>query len=262
MKVITAQLLSAGIVLGAPGLQMRPGVPEGYGIVPLTWKGVLEKDGPEMAFNGTMEVKIPSALFPRLSAHESASDLQAQLINWSPSANHQTDPKHQTRILLGRPQIRARAARHTTAHQAQQIPGAAAPFPIPNSPLTPSPLTPAPPNQGNINCAVGDTDGQGYGPYQAIIEQRRDDLYDRPGNCEVGPGPRVCARVACANHAAVWLCNDNTSPITPACAYLGTYVQDLITICAVQDQIHHLPSVRGQEFDSDGYNVIVGWGDC
>lgn len=34
------------------------GPPAGYEIRPMTWKGAIEKSGPEMSFDGTIQVRI------------------------------------------------------------------------------------------------------------------------------------------------------------------------------------------------------------
>ncbi|CAJ2504521.1 Uu.00g119150.m01.CDS01 [Anthostomella pinea] len=56
MRYHTTILLAAGaFAVHVAAIQVRSEVPEGYTIQPMTWRGVIEKDGPEMAFNGTIQ---------------------------------------------------------------------------------------------------------------------------------------------------------------------------------------------------------------
>ncbi|KAH8673767.1 hypothetical protein BX600DRAFT_433381 [Xylariales sp. PMI_506] len=81
------------------------------------------------------------------------------------------------------------------------------------------------------------------------------------GQCQVPAGPRKCARVSCSYDAGIWLCNDNTWNIEPLCSYVATYVQDLLDKCQVTAK-NGVEDVEGQEFDTNGYNVIVGYAEC
>ncbi|KAF0641074.1 hypothetical protein FPSE5266_20176 [Fusarium pseudograminearum] len=69
------------------------------------------------------------------------------------------------------------------------------------------------------------------------------------------------------------LCNDNNFAIAPSCGYLGDYVDHITEACAWE--VNSPPCwvrpcgpswtqylVRGQQFDSDGYNVIVAKVAC
>ncbi|RBQ71076.1 hypothetical protein FVER14953_14175 [Fusarium verticillioides] len=95
------------------------------------------------------------------------------------------------------------------------------------------------------------------------------------GQCHVGGGPRICTRVAsnCQDGDGIFLCNDNNHAIAPSCGYLGVYVDHITNACAWEvksppcvrqpcgpEWTQYL--VRGQQFDSDGYNVIVAKAPC
>lgn len=74
--------------------------------------------------------------------------------------------------------------------------------------------------------------------------------------CSISTGPNVCTRLACINTSAVYLCNDNDFAIEPACNYLATYIEDIVNTCHSGDWTGG--ALSGQEFDTDGYNVVVG----
>ncbi|KAI1351031.1 hypothetical protein F5Y01DRAFT_283838 [Xylaria sp. FL0043] len=105
-------------------------------------------------------------------------------------------------------------------------------------------------------CGVGGENS--LGPLTVNVEDSEDKLSKMSGACSVGAGPKVCAVLACTRNAAVWLCNDNSKPIAPSCSSLASYVADIVGECG-QDYYHGSRYCRGQEFDSDNFNVIVGW---
>ncbi|KAI0967769.1 hypothetical protein F4678DRAFT_465024 [Xylaria arbuscula] len=109
-----------------------------------------------------------------------------------------------------------------------------------------------------IICNVGGEST--YGPYTTNAQDSGNKLSELGGTCGVGSGPRVCAVLTCTRNAAVWLCNDNDHPIAPPCSSLASYVDDIVGACG-KTYDHGSKYCRGQEFDSDGYNVIVGWKD-
>lgn len=76
------------------------------------------------------------------------------------------------------------------------------------------------------------------------------------GSCSVGAGRNVCARLACADTTAAYLCNDNGFPIAPSCQYLYSYTWDIWKSCAFNG------GFSGQEYDTDGYNVVLAYGNC
>ncbi|CAG1971623.1 unnamed protein product [Fusarium graminearum] len=126
-------------------------------------------------------------------------------------------------------------------------------------------------SQGHIICNVG-----GWGAVDTRAAQRdKDWLRSIGGQCHVGPGPRTCTRVSgnCRTADAIMLCNDNNHAIAPSCGYLGDYVDHITSACAWE--VNSPPCwvkpcgpkwtqylVRGQQFDSDGYNVIVAKVSC
>ncbi|MCJ1316818.1 hypothetical protein MMC15_002139 [Xylographa vitiligo] len=85
-----------------------------------------------------------------------------------------------------------------------------------------------------------------------------------PGAMCIPPGPRVCLVMTGNDDAigcnTIYVCNDNSYEICPQSAYLaGNYAQRIVDGCTYSS--NGVSYVRGQEFDTDGYNVIVS-GDC
>ncbi|KAI0377490.1 hypothetical protein F5Y04DRAFT_284779 [Hypomontagnella monticulosa] len=83
--------------------------------------------------------------------------------------------------------------------------------------------------------------------------------------CQVASGPRKCAMLFCRGNpyktASIWMCNDNTTPISRTCEEMADYVIDIIgdENCIVDDS---KMLSQGQEFDTDGFNIIVRGGGC
>ncbi|KAK8124479.1 uncharacterized protein PG998_000238 [Apiospora kogelbergensis] len=103
--------------------------------------------------------------------------------------------------------------------------------------------------------------------HDAIQELRdRKDDSGNPAQCSAGAGPRHCDIAACQHHAAIWFCNDNTSPSTVSCNTIADYAQAIYDKCSYTwHKGHHW--VQGQLFDvgPDGTgwgNVIVGYHEC
>ncbi|KAI1323942.1 hypothetical protein F5Y16DRAFT_412303 [Xylariaceae sp. FL0255] len=115
-------------------------------------------------------------------------------------------------------------------------------------------------SKSNLICNVGgDSNADGLGPYTANAQSAQQALAATSGVCSIGPGPRVCTVLLCNKYnAGIWLCNDNDFSISPNCAYLASYAQDIINQCG-QNYVHGVMTTRGQEFDTDNYNVVVGW---
>ncbi|KAI6764235.1 hypothetical protein HG530_008024 [Fusarium avenaceum] len=125
-------------------------------------------------------------------------------------------------------------------------------------------------NPSNIICNVG---GSGY---VDVVAARREQRYLRSlgtSVCGVDGGPGKCARVSCSYGDAIWLCNDNSHYIQPRCSYLADYVDRIISSCQSKTSSPPCVSrpcppswtayfVRGQQFDTDRYNVIVGRSNC
>ncbi|KAI1271002.1 hypothetical protein F5Y07DRAFT_393090 [Xylaria sp. FL0933] len=177
----------------AHSLDIRSELPSGYKVEPMTWRGVIEKGGPELSFNGTID--------------EVTQQIQAikKDFTWE---GHRRD--------LGVAENTRLQERGTKASE--------------NS----------------------------LGPLTVNVEDSEDKLSKMSGACSVGAGPKVCAVLVCTRNAAVWLCNDNSKPIAPSCSSLASYVADIVGKCG-QDYYHGSRYCRGQEFDSDNFNVIVGW---
>jgi hypothetical protein len=83
-------------------------------------------------------------------------------------------------------------------------------------------------------------------------------------NTRINIGPTSCSRISCSWNGAIYLCNDNPYSIQPASPYLASYAQDLINICTTGSDDHYPDYKRtgGQEFDTDGYNIIVREDSC
>ncbi|MCJ1266942.1 hypothetical protein MMC22_006827 [Lobaria immixta] len=72
-----------------------------------------------------------------------------------------------------------------------------------------------------------------------------------PGSCPVGWGTEKCTRISCHRNIGITLCNDNLHDISPLCRDLAEYAQTIVNECQSGTV------VRGQVFDSNGFNVIV-----
>ncbi|KAI1073426.1 hypothetical protein F5B20DRAFT_574803 [Whalleya microplaca] len=70
---------------------------------------------------------------------------------------------------------------------------------------------------------------------------------------------RNCGRPSCGYHSAIYWCNDNDYPVDIPCEFWTEYTQDILDKCLVDDPAQQ---VKGQAFDDDNWNIIVGWGDC
>ncbi|KAI1323941.1 hypothetical protein F5Y16DRAFT_402904 [Xylariaceae sp. FL0255] len=81
------------------------------------------------------------------------------------------------------------------------------------------------------------------------------------GSCSVPAGPRVCSQYNCQNDAAVWLCNDNTSPFSMPCMNMVPYLWDIVLNCTVNPG-EPTPYFQGQEFDTDSFNVVLAYHKC
>ncbi|KAK8872650.1 hypothetical protein PGQ11_003164 [Apiospora arundinis] len=98
--------------------------------------------------------------------------------------------------------------------------------------------------------------------YTTVLVSKVDEsikkLHAMSGDCTAGAGPGTCARVACTNGGAVWMCNDNTASSSVPCSLLGDYAQAIVDKCKKKDGANH-KIVQGQLFDvgPDG----TGWGN-
>lgn len=50
--------------------------------------------------------------------------------------------------------------------------------------------------------------------------------------------------------------------VRPDCNYLGTFVQDITNLCSVNRENPKVTRAGGQEFETEGYNVIVRQENC
>lgn len=110
--------------------------------------------------------------------------------------------------------------------------------------------------QTSINCGVG-----GNGPAENTYLQDGIDhlnsVTDHPCIMEAGPG--VCTRVSCSDDTAIWVCNDNSYEIQHSCPDLATYAVDIRAKC------HSYTvemTIRGEEYDSGNFHVVVGGDSC
>ncbi|XXH03144.1 hypothetical protein Hte_009538 [Hypoxylon texense] len=114
--------------------------------------------------------------------------------------------------------------------------------------------------KGDPHCGVGGNADEG--PAVALIRQQRDYLGGLSAACGVGPGPAACARVSCSDGAAVWaLQRRRRGPSGPPCRSLAPYVDAIADGCREERHHGHI-TARGQVFDTEGFNVIVGLDDC
>ncbi|KAI1139440.1 hypothetical protein F5Y05DRAFT_412540 [Hypoxylon sp. FL0543] len=90
------------------------------------------------------------------------------------------------------------------------------------------------------------------------IQQGVDYLKGIKGTCSMGPGPRVCTRISCSYKSAIWWCNDNDYSIREDCSVWSDYAQDILNSCQTHDASSR---VRGQEFSTDNWNIMIGFDD-
>ncbi|KAF2836611.1 hypothetical protein M501DRAFT_1059999 [Patellaria atrata CBS 101060] len=77
------------------------------------------------------------------------------------------------------------------------------------------------------------------------------------GNARCGVNGRSCARISCSWDAGISLCNDRNDHIDPSCRYLADYAEAIVNDCT------RVPNrVKGQQFDTDNYNVLVKHNPC
>ncbi|KAI0105917.1 hypothetical protein F4814DRAFT_452297 [Daldinia grandis] len=83
-------------------------------------------------------------------------------------------------------------------------------------------------------------------------------------DCKIDAGPKKCAMLYCMLGTSIWMCNDNSTPISRDCGYIATYVLDIIGTenCQSRGSMGPTTWTQGQEFDTDNFNVIVGGGGC
>ncbi|RSL66562.1 hypothetical protein CEP54_003648 [Fusarium duplospermum] len=110
---------------------------------------------------------------------------------------------------------------------------------------------------GKINCGWG---GKGRAGVLAIKEGI-DYLQGINGYCGLDDGPYKCARVSCSWDSAIWLCNDNDTPLRVPCKDLGPFAAKIREDCMSSGWSE--PMTQGQLFSDEGnWNVIVGKDSC
>ncbi|KAK9368505.1 hypothetical protein V1509DRAFT_653086 [Lipomyces kononenkoae] len=79
-----------------------------------------------------------------------------------------------------------------------------------------------------------------------------------------GPGPGNCGQVSCSYDSAIWWCNDNPTTYTLASFIdIAALAQDVVNDCAYGDcLVSFAPTVAGQQFTDQDWNVIVRNGIC
>lgn len=78
-----------------------------------------------------------------------------------------------------------------------------------------------------MNCGWG---GKGRAGVLAIKEGI-DYLQGIDGYCGLDDGPYKCARVSCSWDSAIWLCNDNDTPLRVPCKDLGPFAAKIREGC-------------------------------
>ncbi|KAH7354864.1 hypothetical protein BKA65DRAFT_535201 [Rhexocercosporidium sp. MPI-PUGE-AT-0058] len=81
-----------------------------------------------------------------------------------------------------------------------------------------------------------------------------------PGVCKIPA--HSCKRMQCYYGSTVYVCNDSDREVRPECKYLGSFVQDIINLCSVNRENPKITRAGGQEFEIEGYNVIVKQESC
>ncbi|KAG4435073.1 hypothetical protein IFR05_009432 [Cadophora sp. M221] len=71
-----------------------------------------------------------------------------------------------------------------------------------------------------------------------------------------------CKKMQCYYGSSAYICNDTDHEVRPDCTYLGSFVQDIINLCSVNREHPMVTRAGGQEFETEGYNVIVRQESC
>ncbi|KAI0006330.1 hypothetical protein F4779DRAFT_596810 [Xylariaceae sp. FL0662B] len=75
------------------------------------------------------------------------------------------------------------------------------------------------------------------------------------------PGKGYCGRISCSYNSAVYYCNDNSVEHGEPCNSFADSVEAILNECLLWEDLP-TPSVQGQKFYEDNWNVIVGSGNC
>ncbi|KYK57127.1 hypothetical protein DCS_04134 [Drechmeria coniospora] len=74
----------------------------------------------------------------------------------------------------------------------------------------------------------------------------------------LGPGPNLCSKISCQNWAAVWWCNDNSTPMTLSSANSVADGADYIMAECGGSKSDY----SGQVFHPTGWNVVLRYSNC
>ncbi|KAI0593721.1 hypothetical protein F4775DRAFT_607433 [Biscogniauxia sp. FL1348] len=102
----------------------------------------------------------------------------------------------------------------------------------------------------------------GEANYEAIITGTKY-LSGITGYCQLGPtepgAPLTCGRVSCSDNSGIFFCNQNNYDTIQPCHWFADYAQNVLDECLDPDTY---PNIKGQDYDSDGWSVIVGGQEC
>ncbi|KAK6515793.1 hypothetical protein TWF281_004383 [Arthrobotrys megalospora] len=86
---------------------------------------------------------------------------------------------------------------------------------------------------------------------------------ERLGTTQCGARARTCSRVSCTQDSAVELCNDRTTEVRMDCGRIGAAAREIMVDCRKNGGPAWLTwIVKGQWFDTTGYNVVVRGASC
>ncbi|XXH02105.1 hypothetical protein Hte_008471 [Hypoxylon texense] len=179
----------------SPPAYLSNGLPSGYTIGDITWKGNITNGGPEMSFTGP-----------------SFRDIEAQILQANPNF---TWPDQNTTDSV--------------------------PF--------------SEKKQDFLTCDLANF----WWAVKYRIQDGINYLKGKTGRCYIEAGPKVCSRISCSYHSAIFWCNDNDAPLWIDCNLWSQYTQNIVDQCSVDNPSQ---DVKGQQFDSDNWNIIVGYSDC
>ncbi|KAI1772961.1 hypothetical protein F4818DRAFT_443846 [Hypoxylon cercidicola] len=84
-------------------------------------------------------------------------------------------------------------------------------------------------------------------------------LRGKTGRCHIDAGPQFCSRISCSYDSAIFWCNDRDSRLSIDCNLWAQYAQDVRDACTTDDPSEH---VKGQEFSTYDWNIIIGYSKC
>ncbi|KAJ4313268.1 hypothetical protein N0V84_009496 [Fusarium piperis] len=110
---------------------------------------------------------------------------------------------------------------------------------------------------GKVNCGWG---GSGKASGLAIGDGIKYLNGFGDGYCGLDDGPYKCARISCSYNSAIWLCNDNDTPLRVRCGDLEPFIRKIVDDCYTWG--FGEPMVQGQIFTNENWNVILGKDKC